>query len=60
MALDIRYWYGEAGSAGVVLAVEGESASRRGNHAGAFALRGTGHVDEVVVAGGDGDVSNRG
>ena len=51
----------EAAPAGVVLAVEVESASRRGCHAGAFGLRGLGkHAEEVVVAGGDGDVSNRG
>ena len=50
---------GEAGSAGVVLAVE-VTGSRCGYQAGAFALRGTGHVDEVVVAGGDGDVNYRG
>ena len=51
----------EAGSAGVVLAVEVESASRRGSHSRAFALRGTGgHDVEVVVAGGDGDVRKTG
>ena len=44
-----------------MLAVEVESALRRGCHADAFALRGTGgHGVEVVVAGGDGDVRNRG